>query len=89
MDLMYFITFVFLMMANFATTNHLGRIESKLTKSYRIYSHFSLIFKNIPRFMTPGQFREELVKLYPEVKIKEIVFLQKTSGYYEVYNKLI
>lgn len=82
LNLVYFLTFVFLLLINFATMSHLGRIEQKLTKSIKIFSHFSLIFKNIPLHMDITQFKRSLVELYPEVIIKEAFFLHKTAKYH-------
>lgn len=70
LNLVYFVTFVFLLVINFATMNYLNKIEQKITKSLKIFSHFSLIFKNVPRSMTIAQLKNQLVQMLPEVRIK-------------------
>jgi DNA polymerase III delta subunit len=61
LNLVYFLTFTFLLLVNFGSMTHLGRIEQKLTKSIKIFSHFSLIFRNIPRYMDSAQFKKALI----------------------------
>lgn len=89
MDVVYFVTFTFLLLVNFGGMTHLKRIEKKLTKSLKIFSHFTLVFKNIPRFMSISQFRDKLAEMYPEVQIKEAFFLHKTAEYYKYHHKLL
>lgn len=83
------VSFVYLIVVTIGMKLWLQRVNSKkIIKEEKVYSYFALMIKNIPKFYTLDNVRNDLEEHVPGLEICELFFVYEIADLENVYKKL-
>lgn len=75
-----FFSYVYLIAATIGMKVWLKVVNARhIEKEEKLYSLFSLMLKNIPKYYTLDQLRKEVTEMMPEAEICELFFVHETA----------